>query len=106
LKRRITFSRTRVGWCEFSARLFSPLLAMFDVDPQIPVRRGIAFELVGDQHARRATMFPEQLAHEPPGRVPVAPALHQHVEILASDAKIALANLYMSRRRFTAQVRP
>jgi len=24
LKRRITFSRTRVGWCEFSARLFSP----------------------------------------------------------------------------------
>jgi hypothetical protein len=25
-------------------------------------------------------MLLEQLAHEPPGRVPVAPALHQYIE--------------------------
>src|ERR1700688_387444 len=53
---------------------------LFHVQPEIPVCCRAALELVGDQYARRATVLPEQLEHESPGCVPVAPALHQHVE--------------------------
>jgi putative transposase len=53
---------------------------VFDVEPQIPVRRRVAPELVSDKYTRRAPMFLEQLAHQAPGRVPVAPALHQHCQ--------------------------
>jgi hypothetical protein len=34
------------------------VLAVFAVQTEIPVRRRIAFELVGDQHTRRTTMLP------------------------------------------------
>jgi hypothetical protein len=66
-------------------RVFRPVvqplvLAVFDVQTEVPVWRRIAFELVGDQHPRRTSMLPEQLAHQALGRVPVAPALHQHVK--------------------------
>ena len=56
------------------------MLAVFNAQTEIPVRRRVAFELVGDQHTRRTAVLPEQLAHEPHGCVPVAPALHQHVK--------------------------
>ena len=66
-------------------RVFRPVvqplvLAMFDVQPQIVVRRRVAPELVGNQDTRSATMFSEQFSHEPSGRMTVPSALHQHVE--------------------------
>jgi len=56
------------------------VLAVFNVDPQIPVCPRLAPEFVGDQLQRRTAMLLERFAHQATGRVPVAPALHQHVE--------------------------
>ena len=62
-------------------RVFRPviqplLLAVFTVQTEIPVRRSIAFELVGDQHTRRTAVLLEQLAHKALGCGLVAPTLH------------------------------
>src|SRR5260370_14203740 len=56
------------------------VLPMFHVQSQVTVCRGVALELVGDQNARWASVLPEQLSHEPFGRMAVAPALHPYVE--------------------------
>jgi hypothetical protein len=56
------------------------MLAVLDPRHQVFLRRGIARQLVGDQHPRRLPLPPQQLAQEALGRVLVAPALHQHVE--------------------------
>jgi hypothetical protein len=56
------------------------VLSMFHVQSQVTVCRSVAPELVGDQNARCASLLAEQLSHEPFGRMPVAPALHQNVE--------------------------
>src|SRR3954449_7985638 len=101
LKRFICRSRRRVGWCEFSARLLSPLCRACSTPgissffaagwparrsgPQPPGGRpllggGIARQLVRDQHARRPSLPLEQLAQQTLGGLLVAPALHQHLE--------------------------
>jgi hypothetical protein len=54
--------------------------AMLDPRHQHLLRRGIACQLVGDQHARRPTLLPQQLAQQALGGLLVPPALHQHVE--------------------------
>ena len=68
------------GLRAFGPVVQSLVLAMLNVQPTVPVRRSVAPELVGDQNARCASVLPEQFAHQPPCRMPVAPALHQHVE--------------------------
>ena len=54
--------------------------AVRDPGHQFPLRRGIARQLVGDQHPRRLALLPQQPAQEALGCLLVAPALHQHVE--------------------------
>jgi hypothetical protein len=72
----MTFSLTRVGWCEFSARLFP----VVEVKPQVPVRCRVAPELVGDEHTRNTAVPLHELAHQSPGGISVTPTLHQHVQ--------------------------
>src|SRR5712671_4980343 len=50
---------------------------------KVPERRSVGAKLVGRQRFRRETLSPEQLAHQPERRPPVAPALNQHIENLA-----------------------
>ncbi len=69
------------------------VLAVFDVDPEIPVRRRVAPELVGDQYTWGAPLLHEQLAHQAPGSVPVAPALHQHIEHRAMQESASFRGL-------------
>ena len=54
--------------------------AVLDPGHRFPLRRGIARQLVGDQHPRRLALPLEQLAQQALGGSLVAPALHQHVE--------------------------
>ena len=54
--------------------------AVLDPGHQLLLGRGIARQLVGDQHPRRLALPLEQLAQEALGGSLVAPALHQHVE--------------------------
>ena len=56
------------------------VLPVVQVEPQIPIRRRVAPELVGDQHARNPTVLVHELAHQPPGGMSVRPALHEHVQ--------------------------
>lgn len=58
----------------------APCAAVFVVDHQMPARRRVALELFRDQDLRSATAPLEQIGHKLPGRVPVEPALHQHIE--------------------------
>ena len=58
----------------------SLVLLVLNDQPQVPVCRSVAPALVGDQYARCASVLPEQLSHDPFGRMPVAPALHQYVK--------------------------
>ena len=53
LKRRIFFSRRRVGWCEFSARLFKTrVLTVLPALQDFALRRAIALQLISDDDAR------------------------------------------------------
>jgi len=56
------------------------VLAVFHVQPQVPICPSVALELVGDQNARCASVLLEELSHEPFSRMRVAPALHQYVK--------------------------
>jgi hypothetical protein len=49
---------------------------------KVPERRSIGAELVGGQQFRGETQFPQELAHQPERRPPVASALNQHIEDL------------------------
>ena len=53
---------------------------VLDPGHQLFLRRGIARQLVGDQHTRWPALLLQQLAQEALGRVLIAAALHQHVE--------------------------
>ena len=48
-------------------------------EAQFPERRAVGAQLVGDQQFRCKALFPEQLAHQPECRVPIAPTLNEHV---------------------------
>ena len=56
------------------------VLAMLDAGHDLSLRRAIALQLVGDQHARRAALLLQELAHQSFGRLLVTPALDQNVE--------------------------
>jgi hypothetical protein len=67
------------------ARILGPVVepfvaAVLDPGHQFFLRRGIARQLVRDQHPRRPHLLLQELAQQALGRLLVAPALHQHVE--------------------------
>src|SRR5512135_2867490 len=72
-------SRSRVRWWEFSARLFRyPAAPVLDAGQDLPFRRAVGAELVGDQHPWHVLLGGQQLAQEPAGRVGVATTGDQH----------------------------
>jgi hypothetical protein len=54
--------------------------AVLDPRHRFSLRRGIARQLVGDQHPRRLALLPQQLAQQALGGLLITSALHQHVE--------------------------
>src|SRR5690242_20642386 len=56
------------------------VLAMLDPGHDLPLGRGVAFQLVGDQHTRGSTLLLEELAQQPFGGLLVAPALDENIE--------------------------
>jgi hypothetical protein len=83
LKRCILRSRRRVGWCEFSARLFLRRPWSWRADNPISDLAAVGAQLVGHQHLRREALFLEQLAHQFHRCSLVAPSLREQVENLA-----------------------
>src|SRR5208283_2506290 len=68
-------------WWEFSARLLRPyMLPMLDAGHDLPLGRGIAAQLVGDQHTRRSPLLLQELAEQAFGGLLVAPALDEDIE--------------------------
>jgi hypothetical protein len=90
LNRFIWRSRRRVGWCEFSAWLLSPLCWRCSGLPATPSGRypwhdllpgrPVRFLLVGDHNSRCSALHFRELAQQPLGRLLVAPALDQNIE--------------------------
>src|ERR1700731_2329633 len=75
-KRRIFFSRRRVGWCECSARLFhTRVLAVLPALQDLAFRRSIPFQLIGNNHARNVLQPFEKFAKKSLGGFFVASAL-------------------------------
>jgi hypothetical protein len=77
LKRFISRSRRRVGWCEFSARLLGPLCCRCSIGQKALLGSPIAGQLVGDHDARRMHLLLEigWLAQQAFSGGLVAPAL-------------------------------
>jgi hypothetical protein len=59
------------------------VLAMLDPGHDLALGRGVALELVGDQHPRGSTLLLEELAEQAFGGLLVAPALDENIEIEA-----------------------
>ena len=56
------------------------MLAVLDAGHDLPLGRGVAFQLVGDQHTRRSSLLLQQFAQQAFGCLLVAPALDQDIE--------------------------
>ena len=56
------------------------VLAMLDPGHDLPLGRGVAFQLVGDQHTRGSTLLLEELAQQAFGGLLVASALDENIE--------------------------
>ena len=56
------------------------VLAVLDAGHDLSLGRGIAAELIGDQHARRAPLTLQQLAEQAFGGLFITPALHDDIE--------------------------
>ena len=56
------------------------MLAVLDAGHDLPPGRGVAFQLVGDQHTRRSPLLLQQFAEQAFGGLPVAPALDEDIE--------------------------
>ena len=56
------------------------VLAVLDAGHDLPLGCGIATQLVGNQHTRRAALLPQQLAQQAFGGLLVAPALDEDIE--------------------------
>ena len=56
------------------------MLAVLNTRQQVPLGRPVTRELVGDHDARCPALPLQQLAQQALGRMPVTPALDQHVE--------------------------
>jgi hypothetical protein len=52
-------------------------------EAQLPERRAVGAQLIGDQQLRCKALFLEQFAPQPERRVRIAPTLREHVEDLA-----------------------
>ena len=63
--------------------VLSLALLMTAGQAELPDRRPVGTQLVGNQQFRREALLPEQLAHQPERRTFVASPLNQHVEDLA-----------------------
>jgi hypothetical protein len=57
-----------------------PVLAVLDFRENLPLRRTVAFEFIGDDHPRDVLAPFEELAEELLRGVLVAPPLHQNIE--------------------------
>ena len=64
----------------FGAVIEALVLAMFDPGHDLALGRGVALELVGDEHTRGSTLLLEELAQQAFGGVLVAPALDENIE--------------------------
>jgi hypothetical protein len=53
---------------------------MLDPGHDLPLSRGVALELVGDEHTRGSTVLLEELSEQAFGSLLVAPALNQDIE--------------------------
>src|ERR1700751_1812012 len=53
---------------------------MLDPRHGLPLGRGVALQLVGDEHTRGSTLLLEELAEQPFGGLRVAPALDENIE--------------------------
>src|SRR5437762_8852881 len=56
------------------------VLPMLDPGHDLPLGRGVALQLVGDEHTRGSTLLLEELAEQAFGGLLVAPALDENVE--------------------------
>ena len=56
------------------------MLPMLDPRHDLSLGRGVALQLVGDQHTRCATLLLEELAQQSFGGLLVAPALDENIE--------------------------
>jgi hypothetical protein len=85
-KRRIFFSRSRVGWCEFSARLFSTrVLAMLHAGQDLAFCGTITNALIGNNDARDILQPFEKFPEKSFGSLFVAPALYQDIQHAVYD---------------------
>jgi hypothetical protein len=84
LNRRIFFSRRRVGWCEFSARLFSTrVLPMFHARQDLTFGGTITSEFIGNNHSRNVLQPFQQFPEKSLGGLCVASALDQDIKHVA-----------------------
>ena len=72
------------------------VLAMLDAGHNLSLGRGIAFQLVGDQHTRRSSLFLRQFAEQALGGFPVTPALDEDVENKAPLLDHALEPMFLA----------
>src|SRR3984893_16027658 len=56
------------------------VLPMLDPGHDLPLGRGVAPQLVGDEHTRGSTLLLEEFAEQALGSLFVTPALHQNIE--------------------------
>ena len=76
-------------------------MPVLDTRHDLAARRGVAPELVGDDHAQDLLQALRQLAQEPLGRFGIATALHQdigHVAVLIATMPQAARIVSTSRR--------
>jgi hypothetical protein len=91
LNRRIRFSRSRVGWCEFSARLFKYRCCRWATPGHNDAFRGrIASRLIRNDHAWSALGCSQQLAKESHRRGSVTSGLDKNID---DDAVLIIGSL-------------
>src|SRR6266700_4109813 len=107
LNLRIFFSRNRVGWCEFSARLFNTrVLPMLDTWQDLTFRCSIALQLIGDDHTWNIVQSCKELTEKSLGSFFSASALHQdiqHVPLLIHRSP-QIVSLTTNRKKHLVQM--
>src|SRR6476646_3595964 len=64
----------------FGAVIEALVLPMLDPGHDLPLGRGVALQLVGDEHTRCSTLLLEELSEQAFGGLLVAPALDENIE--------------------------
>lgn len=77
------------------------MLPMLDTGEEVPLRRAVAFQLVGDERPWRVRQAFEQLPEELFGRMLVPPTLHQDIEDvpLLIDRSPEIVSLAVNREK-------